>query len=435
VSSDMFHMGWFMANGYGAQSWNRTWDGTIARDWMKPDFFVEMARALERACFDFMMFEDSLIIPDTYGGSTEFNLRNGHRAPKNDPATLIPVLGYTTSKIGLVSTLSTTFYHPFHLARLAASLDHLTDGRFGWNIVTTSNPAAAANYGTELPAHDDRYDIADEFVELAERLWDSWEPGSVVMDEEAGVFIDHTKVKPVNFEGQYYKSAGPLNTQPPFQGYPVYVQAGGSERGRQFAATHAEVIVCMAKGVDAMKAFRDDIHNRMEKMGRDPRCCKVLYLFDPVVGENETDVRAKLEIRDAKRLSVDGELTLSGYSDTSGIDLSTIDLDEPLENYRREDGHLAVLEQLMQVGPTMRDVLPTLDMTTMDVAGTPDQVAGQMEEIMQEVGGDGYLISGWEITRRRVAEIADGLAPALKRRGLIRDGYTKDTFREHLLEY
>jgi FMN-dependent oxidoreductase (nitrilotriacetate monooxygenase family) len=428
-------MGWFLANGHGAQSWNRTWDGTIAHEWMKPDFFVDMARSLERACFDFMMFEDSLIIPDTYGGDTAFNLKHGHRAPKNDPASIIPVLGYTTKNIGLVSTLSTTFYHPFHLARLAATLDHMTDGRFGWNIVTTSNPLAAANYGIELPPHDERYDIADEFVELAEKLWASWEPDSVVMDEETGVFIDHTKVNPVHHEGRYFKSRGPLNTQPSPQGRPVYVQAGGSGRGRQFAAEHAEAIVCMAKGVEAMKAFREDVTRRMVEAGRDPKSCKVLFLFDPVVGEDATEVRSRVELRDAKRLGADGALTMSGYSDTSGIDFSKVDLDEPLENLRREEGHLAVLEQLLQVGSTLREVLPTLDMTTMDVAGTPDQVAGQMEEIMQEVGGDGFLISGWEITRRRVAEIADGLAPALKRRGLIRDGYTKRTFREHLLEY
>lgn len=294
----MFHLGWFVGRGFGLPTWGRTWTGNVdVRDWLSGQYFVDWARSLERAGFDFIMFADTAYVPDTYGGSAEAYLRNGHMTPMHDPAALIPVLGYTTRHIGLVSTLSTSFYHPYGLARLAGTLDNMTGGRFGWNIVTTSSHQAAACFGVDLPEHDARYDIADEFVELAERLWASWEPDSVVADEKAGMYVDHTKVRPVDFVGRYYRSTGPLNIQPPPQGRPVYVQAGGSTRGIRFAATHAEAIVCMAKGVDNMKRYRDDVRAHAAAAGRDPDTVKVLFLLDPVMGETRHEVEARIEIR------------------------------------------------------------------------------------------------------------------------------------------
>lgn len=285
-----FHMGWFMANGHGPQAWNQPWEGTGATDWTRPDFFVDLARSLERACFDFLMFEDSAMVPDTYGDSYEIYLKNARRAPKSDPIPLISVLGYTTQHIGLVATMSTSFYNPYHLARLSTTLDHMCGGRFGWNIVTSSSTLSAANYGIDLPEHDLRYDIADEFVALAEALWKSWDPDAVVADYATGTYADFNKVRAIDFVGKYYRSKGPLNTQPSPQGKPVYVQAGGSGRGRQFAAEHAEAIVCMSRGIDGMKRFRDDVRNRMVAAGRDPDSCKVLFLIDPILAESEEEV-------------------------------------------------------------------------------------------------------------------------------------------------
>lgn len=437
MSNNMFHMGWFIGRGYGLPTWNRTWTGNAtAREWTRGDFFVEWAQALERACFDIMMFADTAYVPDTFGGSAKAYLDRGHMTPMHDPASIIPVLGYMTKHIGLVATLSTTFYHPYALARLAGTLDAMTDGRFGWNIVTTSSPQAAGCFGVDLPEHDERYDIADEFVELVEKLWASWEPDSVLIDEQTGVYADHTRVSPVDFEGKYYRSTGPLNVQPSPQGRPAYVQAGGSPRGIRFAAEHAEAVVCMAKGPENMKAFRDQVRAHAVDIGRDPDTVKVLYLLDPVVGETQHEVDARVAIRDASRAGgLDGTLTMAGYSAVGGLDLSSIDLDEPLIDHRPEEGHRAVFEQMMAVGSTLREVLPTLDMSVMDLAGTPDAVAAQMGELIDEVGGDGFLIGGWDFTRRRIAEIADGLAPALRRRGLVRDGYSRSTLRGHLLEY
>jgi FMN-dependent oxidoreductase (nitrilotriacetate monooxygenase family) len=427
-------MGWFIANGHGPQAWNRPWEGTAATEWTKPDFFIDLARSLERASFDFMMFEDSAMVPDTYGGSSEVYLKNARRAPKSDPTALIPVLGYLTENIGLVATMSTSFYNPYHLARLATTLDHMSDGRFGWNIVTSSSAMSAANYGIDLPPHDVRYDVADEFVDLVEQLWASWEPDAVVLDRETGTYADHTKVHPINFEGKYFKSRGPLNTQPSPQVKPVYVQAGGSGRGRQFAAEHAEAIVCMARGIPAMKAFRDDVRQRMIAAGRHPESCKVLFLIDPIIAETEEEVVIKQRLRQEGRMGKDGMLELAGYSDTTGLDFSKIDLDEPLADLKT-DGHQALLESMIATGPTLRDALASLEFSCLDIAGTPDACASQMDEVMQEIGGDGFLVTSWALTRHRVAEIADGLAPALKRRGLMRDGYNRSTFRENLLEF
>jgi FMN-dependent oxidoreductase (nitrilotriacetate monooxygenase family) len=435
MSASPFHMGWFVANGHGPQAWNRPWEGNAASEWTHPQYFVDMAQALERACFDFVMFEDSAMVPDTYGGSFEVYLKNARRAPKSDPTALIPVLGYMTKHLGLVSTMSTSFYNPYHLARLCTTLDHMTGGRYGWNIVTSSSKLSAANYGIELPGHDERYEVADEFVELAEALWDSWEPDAVVRDHATGTYADHTKVHAINFEGKYFKSKGPLNTQPSPQIKPVYVQAGGSGRGRQFAAEHAEAVVCMAKGIPAMKAFREDVRQRMADAGRDPDSCKVLFLIDPVIAETEAEVEMKQAQRVERRSGLDGVLELAGYSDTAGMDFASIDWDAPLAEMKT-DGHQALLESMAQTGPTLREAMAGLEFSCIDVAGTPDGCAAQMDEIMQEIGGDGFLITSWVVTRMRIAEIADGLAPALKRRGLTRDEYLPGgTFRDNLLAF
>jgi FMN-dependent oxidoreductase (nitrilotriacetate monooxygenase family) len=435
MSASPFHMGWFVRDSTGVQSWNGTWSGTGATDWTRPEFLVDMARSLERASFDFMMFEDSVMVPDAYGGTFEVYLKHGRRAPKNDPTAMIPVLGYTTNSIGLVATMSTSLYNPYHLARLCTTLDHMTGGRYGWNIVTTSHKLAAANYGIELPPHDERYDIADEFIEVAEALWASWEPDAVVLDRETSTYADYTKVHRIDFEGKYFKSQGPLNTQPSPQIRPVYVQAGGSGRGRQFAAEHAEAVVCMSKGIPAMKAFRDDVRQRMIDVGRDPDSCKVLFVIDPIIAETQEEAAIKDELRRQDQAGVGGILELSSMASNTGLDFKALDWDTPISELKT-DGHQSLLEQMAQTGPTLREAMKHLNFKSFEVSGTPDSIAGQLDEVMQEIGGDGFLISSREVTRLRIAEVADGLAPALKRRGLMREDYVPGgTFRDNLFAF
>jgi long-chain alkane monooxygenase len=186
VAKCQFHLSWFLSQGYGPKSWRGNWPGSssdMAR-WMMPDLFLDLARGLERACFDYLIIEDSSMVPYTYQGSHDTYLRYAASTPKLDPAVLVPYLAQATAHLGLVPTLSVTEYPPFLLARLVNSLDHVTEGRVGWNCVTSSNDGAAQNYGhaEQLP-HDERYDLADEFADLVTKLWDAWEPDAVVLSK------------------------------------------------------------------------------------------------------------------------------------------------------------------------------------------------------------------------------------------------------------
>src|SRR5258708_13792204 len=212
-----FHLAWFLD--FVTEDWAGTW-GDGARDW-DGEFYVEMARDLERACFDYVILEDKLMVSTAYGGTMEADLKHGVN-PKHDPVPLAVVMSQATSKLGVVPTMSTSFYPPFLLARLCAAIDHIAAGRFGWNIVTSGEDRAAQNFGMDkLYEHDQRYAMATEYVDLVCQLWDSWEPDAVVRDRETGVYADYTKVHTIDFVGKYYKSRGPLNTVRPMQGHPV----------------------------------------------------------------------------------------------------------------------------------------------------------------------------------------------------------------------
>ena len=266
----MFHMGWFVAQGYGVHGWNQPWTGNIASDWMKPDIYVDLARSLERACFDYIMLEDGQLVPDSYGSSSEWFLKSAWMVPKNDPMPLVPLIGQATKNIGIVATLTTSFYPPFIAARLAATLDHLTQGRLGLNIVTAHNDRSAQNFGLDKHYdHDLRYEMADEWMDVVNKLWASWEDGAVRADAASGIFADFGKgASPIDFAGRFYKSRGPLNTYAGPQGRPVICQAGGSPAGRSFAAKHADTILARFRTIESAREFRDDIHQHMISHGR-----------------------------------------------------------------------------------------------------------------------------------------------------------------------
>jgi FMN-dependent oxidoreductase (nitrilotriacetate monooxygenase family) len=434
VSVDHFHLGWFLS--FRPPIWNGPWHSSDDASWMNGEFYIDMARSLERAGFDYMMFEDSSMVSDAYAGSSEVDLKYALYAPKGDPIPLLGMLAQATRHIGLVATMSTSFYPPFLLARTMSTLDHLTRGRVGWNIVTSSEDRAAQNYGMEkLFEHDLRYDRADEFVDLVSQLWKSWEDDALIMDEERNVYVDHAKVRPINFEGKYFKSRGPLNTLPSPQGRPVFCQAGGSPRGRDFAAAHADTIIASAQGIPAMKAFRDDIHARMEAAGRKPESCKILFVVSPVLADTVADAEERVS-RMKARAAGNVEFALGHLSALTENDFSTYDLDAPIPEVST-NGHRSTLSDFVRQGAggkTLREVAANWTINSVELVGTPDSVAATMGETMDEVGGDGFLISG-QLNRRFVSEIADGLAPALQARGLTRTSYTYDHFRDNLLEY
>jgi len=431
-----FHLGWFLGNGFGVQSWAQPWSGTGVEDWMMPDQYVDLAHALERACFDFLIIEDSVQVPDTYRGSAEYYLRTASAAPKHDPAALAAILAYTTRRLGIALTLTTTFYQPYTVARLMSTLDHISSGRIAWNVVTGSNTRAAQNYGFDMPEHDLRYRMADEFVRLTRRLWDSWEPDAVVGDTDAGVYADFQKVHTVDFAGEFYTSRGPLNTVPSPQRRPVMLQAGGSQAGREFAARYAEAIIANPHGPAKMRAYRDDIRARALDNGREPDDVKVMYLISPVIGETTAEARRKLQRRkDAAAANIEG--LLAGRSHLSGIDLAQYDLDAPLPVDLESNGHRSSFAEFRGDGTqTLRQRLEAHSaIETLEFVGTPQDVADQMVEVMAEVGGDGFLIAGAPMNRRYVSEITDGLVPLLKRRGATRSAYRYRQFRDNLLDF
>ncbi|GAA1391301.1 NtaA/DmoA family FMN-dependent monooxygenase [Pseudonocardia kongjuensis] len=429
----MFHMGWFLS--YQVQSWNGQWSGSGATEWTKPDLYVDTARSLERAGFDYMMFEDGSFIADAYGSSAEHALRTARLAPKHDPMPLVAAVATQTSKIGLIATVTTTFYPPFLAARLFTTLDHISDGRIGANLVTSHNDRTAQNYGlAEQIEHDERYAMADEWVELVSRLWESWEPDAVRADVGAGVYADHTKVHPIHFEGKYYRSRGPLNTVPGPQRRPVLCQAGGSRAGREFGARHADTIIAQAGSIEEMRAYRDDVSALAEAAGRDPKSIKVLFIASFQITETTAEAEAFVAAREAAtEANIDQNLAMLSFA--SGTDFSRFDLDAPLPEIRTNAAQsvVAMLLDRHPEGTTLRE-LASKPMTGLSFVGTPDTVASEMAEAVDGSGIDGFLVQG-RVDRRYVAEIADGLAPELRRRGLIRDGYSGSTLRENLLAF
>ncbi len=436
LRAQKFHLGWF--TNFAVDEWNEPMSSAGGQPW-DGAFYIEFARALERACFDYIMLEDTLMVSEAYGGSMAATLKSGVQVPKHDPAPLAAVLASHTRHLGVVATMSTMAYPPFLLARLAATIDHLAKGRFGWNIVTSSEASAAQNFGLDdLPEHDLRYDMAEEYMDLVNALFDSWDPGAVVMDRETNTYADASKVHPINFKGRFFKSRGPLNTAPSPQRRPTYVQAGGSEKGRDFAARHADCIIATANGPSGMKSFRDDIRRRAAGFGRDPDDLKVLFLFAPVMGETEEAAwDANERGLSSPSFAARRLIILSGITD---IDFSRFDMDQPLPADLATQGETTSLRKFAQFGSgkTLRQLVREGGKSAaIDVVGTPDQVAERMGDIMTEVGGDGFLIRNpfGQISRRYIYEVTEGLIPALQRRGLVRSSYTNNTLKENLKEF
>jgi FMN-dependent oxidoreductase (nitrilotriacetate monooxygenase family) len=438
MAARAFHLAWFL-QGSSVQAWGEPWTGHIGQTWMVPELFTDMARSLERACFDYLLIEDSSYVGESYGGSTELYLNHGIAVPRQDPSVVATLMSQATSRIGIVPTFGTYAYPPYLLARLIATLDQVSSGRIGWNAVTGSSDFAAMNFGMPgMPEHDLRYDMADEYMEVCRRLWGSWEPGAIIADRHSGILVDHTKVRAVNFEGRFYKTRGPLNSGPCPQGHPVIAQAGGSPRGRQFAAQHADTIVAHTKGIAAMKAYRDDVRARMATHGRDPDACKVLFLVAPIIGETDDEAQEKKRWR-AARAEAQIPQRLAHLGKVTNIDFGNFDLDKPLPADITTNGHQQTLDEFRRkaAGRTLRAAMADHNATELSVelVGTPESVAARMGEVMEEVGGDGFLFSMPNVSRRILAEVEDGLVPALQARGLVRAAYAHPQFRDNLLEF
>ena len=432
-----FHLAWFLSQGYGPKSWRSQWPGSASDTarWMMPDLFVDLAQGMDRACMDYMIIEDSSNVPYTYEGSHDTYLKYAASAPKLDPAVLVPYLAQATKTVGLVPTLSVSEYPPYLLARLVNSLDHVTEGRIGWNCVTGSNDGAAQNYGHEKHRpHDERYDVADEFADVVTRLWEAWEPDAMVLDPSIPMFADGSKVHAINHKGKYFKVRGPINAPRSPQGRVPIVQAGGSPRGQQFASRWADTIITEGGGsVASMKAYRETVRAQAKAVGRNPDDIKLLFLCHPIV---DTTMEAARERARLEKAAAEEHLDmqLSSMSRLTGIDFGKFPLDEPIPDNLTTNGHQSALAKW--IGKTPRTVVQSYaSKGGIDFTGTPDHVAGVMQEVMQEIGGDGFLFFNSYFDRRYVMEVCDGLVPELQRRGLARKAYAHKHLRDNLLEF
>ena len=437
MPANPFHMAWFL-QGSSIQAWQEPWTGNISEEWMTAGMFLDLARSMERACFDYILIEDSIYIGQNWENKRDLFLKTGMSVPRQEPSVVASLMAAATTRLGIVPTLSTFAYAPYLTARIVGTLDQISSGRGGWNLVTGSSDYSAQNFGMDaLPPHDLRYDMAEEYVAIVKQLWDSWEPGAIVADRRTGVLIDPAKVHTIDFEGQYYKCRGPLNSGPAPQGRPVIAQAGGSDKGRAFAAKHADTIVAAPNGIEAMKRYRDDVRTLRVAAGLDPDGCKILFLLSPVVAETEEQARWHADQRAVSaEKNIEARLARLGW--ITNIDFSGHDLDAPVGELTT-NGHQSSLAQfVIRAGKkTLREAIVKNSSSgyCVDVVGTPDAAAAQMEEIMAEVGGDGFLIALSDVSRRSIATITDGLVPALQQRGLVRTAYEHPQFRDNLLAF
>ena len=431
----MLHFGWFVGHGFGVQGWG-TPGYSLGYDWKKPALYQEAVRAFERSGLDLFIIEDSLTVPDTYGGTAEVSLAHASFAPKHDPLALVPYLLSATQHLGIVPTVSASFYPPFTAARLLATLQHFSDGQLGWNVVTSGSDLAAQNYGLDQQIeHDLRYEKAEEFVDVVRQLWRSWEPDAIREDSSAGVFADHNKVHPIHHTGDFFSVRGPLNTAP-LPEEPVLVQAGASPRGKAFAGGHADVAIALARGVDGMKAYRESIRTEATKAGRDPDAVKVLFVLKPtVVGTTAEARELRAQRRELTQRDIDSQLNSISY--LSVIDFKQFDLDAPLPELstNSNQGTLEHFAKAAPPGSTLRQILQARSGGAGDsIIGTAEEIADYLEETGAAVGGDGFLFSGF-VDPATVHGVLDKLTPELSRRGLLRKSYGNGGFRQNLLDF
>jgi alkanesulfonate monooxygenase len=390
----------------------------------------QLAQTLERGRFDAFFMADHLAVLNMPVEA----LQRSHTVTSFEPFTLLSALAQHTRHIGLVATASTTFDEPFHIARRFASLDHLSEGRAGWNIVTTSNPDAALNFGRDdHMEHDERYARAREFYDVVTGLWDSWADDAFERDVESGRFFDPAKLHVLDHKGKYLSVRGPLHIARPVQGWPVIVQAGASEAGRQLAAETAEVVFAAPGTLAAARSLYADIKGRMRKIGRDPEHLKILPAAFVVVGDTVEEARA---IRAKLDSLVHYDSAIASLSVALGHDASSFDPDGPLpevpETNASQSGRARVVDLARTEGLTVRQLAQRLGgYGGLAFVGTAQTVADQMQEWLESEGCDGFnVMFPW--LPGGLDAFVDGVVPELQRRGIFRREYEGRTLRENL---
>ncbi|KTS27289.1 monooxygenase [Methylobacterium indicum] len=391
---------------------------------------ARFARELEAAKFDAFFMADHLAVLNMPVEA----LKRSATVTSFDPATLLPALAMVTERIGLIATASTTYDQPFHVARRFASLDHLSGGRAGWNVVTTSNPDAAKNFGLEHhPEHADRYDRAREFVEVVKGLWDSFADDAFLRDVESGIFFDPDRMHVLDHQGPHLSVRGPLNVARPVQGWPVIVQAGASEAGRQLAAETAEVIFGAAGSLEDGRRFAEDVRGRMAAIGRDPDHLKILPACFVVVGDTVEEARAR-------RAHLDGLVheasAVAALSIALGVDAGAFDPDGPLpeipETNQSKTGRERAIALARRDDLTVRQLAQRLGgYAGLAMVGTPATIADEMQAWLEAGASDGFNIMVSDLPQG-LEDFTRKVVPELQARGLFRRDYEGTTLREHL---
>ncbi|MGF9567222.1 LLM class flavin-dependent oxidoreductase [Neorhizobium sp. BT27B] len=391
--------------------------------------YQEIAKRAEAAKLDALFFADAPALD----GNIRYSAR--HRL---EPITTFAALAAVTEKIGFIATASTTYYEPYNLARLFASVDHISGGRVGWNIVTTSAANAAPNFGLDHhPAHAERYRRGAEFVDVVTKLWDSWEDDAIVADKESGLFAETDRIHAIAHKGEFFSVQGPLNVSRSPQGRPVYVQAGSSEDGRDFAARYAEAIFTAHQTLESAQSFYRDIKTRAAALGRNPQHIKVLPGISPFIGGTEEEAkRLEAEFNDLIQTS----FSLNQLRRMTGIDLDGADIDQPIPPHMVEETrsgaassrHQLVLDVIDRENPTIRQLLHRLagGRGHKVIAGTPEQVADWIATWFNQHAADGFNIMPPWLTGGFDAFV-DEVVPILRKRGLFREDYEGNTLRDH----
>lgn len=395
--------------------------------------WVELAKLLERGKFDALFLADVIGVYDVYQGNREAALTHAAQTPVNDPALLIPAMAYATEHLGFAFTSSVLQCHPFTFARQISTLDHLTKGRIAWNIVASYLESAGRNFGRSgLLEHDERYDFADEYLEVCYKLWEaSWEDGAVLKDRQRGIYADPAKVHDVHHEGKHFKVDGCHLCEPSPQRTPVLYQAGASPRGRQFAARHAECVFVTGPNPQVVGRYIQDTREQARQQGRNPEDILFFMYLKVITGDTEAAARRKYD-EFFEQISYEGGLALlSGWA---GIDFSQFKPDQPVEyietNAIRTLLHSFEADQSRK--RTLRDLAKSVGIGGGGpvIVGAPEQVVDSLLEWVR-AGVDGFNLA-YAITPGTFADFVEHVVPVLQRRGLMQTDYQEGTLREKL---
>ncbi|TCN26052.1 LLM class flavin-dependent oxidoreductase [Mesobacillus foraminis] len=421
----------FMVPGHHVASWRHPesqTDGILSFD-----IYRKLAETAERGKFDMIFFADGYAVHDRDGAGIEQSVNI-----RPDPVTLLSALAVVTKRIGLAATASTTYNEPYHLARKFATIDHLSSGRAGWNVVTSSSEAEALNFSKERHLeHGARYNRAEEFVEVVKKLWDSWEDDALLINKETGIFADPTKVHQVDHKDHWFSVKGPLNIARPVQGHPVIIQAGSSESGKDLAAKTAEVIFTAWQTISEAQAFYQDVKGRLKKYGREEHSLKIMPGVFPVIGRTEKEASEK---KQQLMELIPEKVGVGLLSALISYDLSEYPIDKPLPelpDIKDINGAKTRFQLVKSLGDREKLTIRQLYQRVAgarghrEIKGTPIQIADQLQEWFEHGAADGFNIMP-PYMPGGLDEFVDLVVPELQNRGIFREDYTGTTLREHL---